>query len=158
VARQAEATGMGEPMAIEEAEVGPTSETPEGSEEQRALAEGQVAGQIRKRRWTGRRRRFDDAAVGQGHEHDGRPGPSTVATVREVRARDEAHSARAAAQPHAAPEPGLEPRGLGHAAVRERQALHANAPRPRQVRARRRARPGRAPVWTPSRATATPLT
>ena len=109
VAGQAESTRMGQAVTIEEAEVGSVGEPREGGHEQRPLANGQIAWHVRERWPPHGRRRLDDAAPRQRHEHDRRARPPAIAAVGDVGPRDEPHGAGPTGEPDAVPKPRLEP-------------------------------------------------
>ena len=83
-------------------------EAPEGAQQERALAEGEIAGHVREARAPGGRHGLHDGAVARRPEDDGGPRARSVAAIGQVGPRHEPHAAGAAASPHAAAQPGLE--------------------------------------------------
>jgi len=103
---QTEAARVRDALPVEEDEIGPTPETPEGPQEQRALAEGEISGYVREARATGRSDGLNDGAVARRPEDDGSPCARSVAAISQIGPRHEPH----APGPAAGSDAGVKPR------------------------------------------------
>ena len=112
---QPEAARVRDPLPVEEDEIGPPPEAPEGAQEQRALAEGEISRHVREARTTGRYRRLDDGAVAGRPEDDGGPRARSVGAISQVGPRHEPHAPGPAARPDAGAKPRLHRLSAGDA-------------------------------------------